>query len=207
MRMRAQFPTTKGGMQNGKVSRNVYTMHARFCTFGADAHAQSMLISKVSASELSRKFIKSALLVGVAVWVVLLLTQPRTRVASFVPERSSRFSQDEFSSFPFRQKVSPQFLKQREEGGGRRAVSFILLGLLLSPPCVKGATRKFSLEKEERKVGEDAKKTKMSLASVGGSYKTGFIARVGFPSSPSPSPSLLLSFLISAAPSVLTLTA
>ncbi len=34
------------------------------CTFGADLYAQSMLISKLSASELSRKFIKSALLVG-----------------------------------------------------------------------------------------------------------------------------------------------
>ena len=31
-----------------------------FCTFGADVYAQSALINKISASELSRKFIKSA---------------------------------------------------------------------------------------------------------------------------------------------------
>ncbi len=48
-----------------KLSRNMYTLHARFFrTFGADLHAPSVLISKISASELSRKFIKSALLVG-----------------------------------------------------------------------------------------------------------------------------------------------
>ena len=34
------------------------------CTFGADLHAQSVLIDRISASEFSRKFIKSALLVG-----------------------------------------------------------------------------------------------------------------------------------------------
>ena len=31
---------------------------------GTDLHAQSVLVNKISASELSRKFIKSALLVG-----------------------------------------------------------------------------------------------------------------------------------------------
>ncbi len=36
----------------------------RFCTLGADLHAQSVLSSKISASELSRKSIKGALLVG-----------------------------------------------------------------------------------------------------------------------------------------------
>ncbi len=36
----------------------------RFCTFGADLYSQSVLINKISASELSRKLIKSALLVG-----------------------------------------------------------------------------------------------------------------------------------------------
>ena len=40
------------------------TLHTRFCTFGADLHAQSVIIKKISASELRRKFIKSALLVG-----------------------------------------------------------------------------------------------------------------------------------------------
>ncbi len=44
----------------------MYTLHARFCTLGADLHAQSVLIDKLSASELSRKFIKSALWVGLA---------------------------------------------------------------------------------------------------------------------------------------------
>ena len=33
-------------------------MHSHFCTFGADLHAQSVLVNKISASELSRKFIK-----------------------------------------------------------------------------------------------------------------------------------------------------
>ena len=35
-----------------------------FCTLGAELCAQPALISKISASELGRKFIKSALLVG-----------------------------------------------------------------------------------------------------------------------------------------------
>ena len=39
-------------------------LNARFCTFGADLHAQSVLVDKISASELSRMFIKSVLLVG-----------------------------------------------------------------------------------------------------------------------------------------------
>ncbi len=47
-----------------KLSWSIYTLHARFGTFGADVYAQSVLIDKISASELTRKFIKSALLVG-----------------------------------------------------------------------------------------------------------------------------------------------
>ena len=35
-----------------------------FAHFGADLHARSVLINKISASELRRKLIKSALLVG-----------------------------------------------------------------------------------------------------------------------------------------------
>ena len=35
-------------------------MHV-FASFGADLHAQSMLINKISASELGRKFVKSGL--------------------------------------------------------------------------------------------------------------------------------------------------
>ena len=42
----------------------MYTLHTLFCMFGADLCAQSVLLNKISASELSRKFIKSALLVG-----------------------------------------------------------------------------------------------------------------------------------------------
>ncbi len=41
-----------------------YTLHTRFCTLGANLHAQSVTIDKISALELSRKFIKGALLVG-----------------------------------------------------------------------------------------------------------------------------------------------
>ncbi len=36
----------------------------RFCLFGVDLYAQSLLSKKISASEFSRKFIKSALLAG-----------------------------------------------------------------------------------------------------------------------------------------------
>ncbi len=61
------YPTTNGGMQNGS-SVGIYT-HCKyvFCTFGTDSYAQSVLINKISASDLSRKLIKSALLVGQAV--------------------------------------------------------------------------------------------------------------------------------------------
>ncbi len=49
-----------------KLSRNVHKLRTRFFfyTFGADLYAQSVLIDKASASELRRRFIKSALLVG-----------------------------------------------------------------------------------------------------------------------------------------------
>ena len=49
-----------------KLSRSEYAhvAHTFFCTLGADLYAQSVLINKISASELSRKLIKSALLVG-----------------------------------------------------------------------------------------------------------------------------------------------
>ena len=40
---------------------NAYTF---FCTFGADLYAQSVFINKISALELSWKFIKGALMVG-----------------------------------------------------------------------------------------------------------------------------------------------
>ncbi len=41
-----------------------YALHACFCMLGADSHAQSVLSNKIPASELRRKFAKSALLVG-----------------------------------------------------------------------------------------------------------------------------------------------
>ncbi len=42
----------------------MYTLHPHFCTFGINLCAQAVLINKISASEISSKFIKSALLVG-----------------------------------------------------------------------------------------------------------------------------------------------
>ena len=47
-----------------KLSWNTYILRTHFHTFCTDLYAQLVLISKISASELSRKFIKSALLVG-----------------------------------------------------------------------------------------------------------------------------------------------
>ena len=38
-------------------------MHV-FCTFGSDLHAQSVLSNKISASDPSRKFVKSECVVG-----------------------------------------------------------------------------------------------------------------------------------------------
>ena len=43
----------------------MYTLHARFCTLGSDLYAQSVISNKITASELRRKFINSALLVGI----------------------------------------------------------------------------------------------------------------------------------------------
>ncbi len=40
------YPTTNGGMQKWKLSRNMYTLHTRFRTFGIDLHAQSVLIKQ-----------------------------------------------------------------------------------------------------------------------------------------------------------------
>ncbi len=61
---RAVFPNHQRWYAKWKLSRNIYTSHTRFCTFGTDLYAQSVIINNISASELSRKFIKSALLVG-----------------------------------------------------------------------------------------------------------------------------------------------
>ncbi len=51
-------------MQNGSSVRiRTHCIHV-FACFGIDLHAQSVLINQISASELRRKFTKSALLVG-----------------------------------------------------------------------------------------------------------------------------------------------
>ncbi len=63
-REREEEPNHQRWYAKRKLSWNTYTLHACFCIFGADLHAQSVLVNKISASELSRKFIKSALFVG-----------------------------------------------------------------------------------------------------------------------------------------------
>ncbi len=57
-----------------KFISNIYRMHTHLCMFGVDLYAQSVLSNKISASELSRKFIKSALLVGRLVILQLVLS-------------------------------------------------------------------------------------------------------------------------------------
>ena len=57
-------PTTNGGMQHGNsVAIRTRCMHVSART-EAISHAQSVLIDEISASELRRKFVRSALLVG-----------------------------------------------------------------------------------------------------------------------------------------------
>ena len=55
-----------------KLSWNSYSTHCMhvFCTFGTNLYTQSVLINKISASELSQKFIKRALLVGYTQYAV-----------------------------------------------------------------------------------------------------------------------------------------
>ena len=58
-------PTSNGGMQNGSsVGICTRCTNVFFARLGADLHAQSVIIKKIFASELCRKFIKSVLLVG-----------------------------------------------------------------------------------------------------------------------------------------------
>ena len=58
------YPTTNGGMQNeSSVGICTCCIHA-FALLGTDLYAQSVLINKIYASELSQKFVKSALLIG-----------------------------------------------------------------------------------------------------------------------------------------------
>ncbi len=56
------YPTTK--QWHAKMEAQSEFVRTRYRTFGADLYAQSVLINKISGSELSRKFTKSALLVG-----------------------------------------------------------------------------------------------------------------------------------------------
>ncbi len=66
-------PTSKGGMQNGICTRYITC----FCTIGADLYymyvhtyaSSRCLLTKISASELGRKFVKSAF---VGCWVLRL---------------------------------------------------------------------------------------------------------------------------------------
>ena len=58
-----------------KLSWNILYEHTSFCTFGADFHAQPVLNNKISASELSEKFIKSTLLVGYSFFISHLFLQ------------------------------------------------------------------------------------------------------------------------------------
>ena len=60
---------TNGGTQSGSSAGIRTSCVIRFfARFGADLNAQSVLGNDVSASELRRKFIKSVLSVGRAVW-------------------------------------------------------------------------------------------------------------------------------------------
>ena len=59
-----QAPNHQRWYAKWKLRWNAYASHTRFCTFGADLHAQSVPINEISASDLSRKFIATALLAG-----------------------------------------------------------------------------------------------------------------------------------------------
>ncbi len=60
------YPTTNGGYakMEGQLEYIYLQIAYTFCTFGADLYPQSVLINKISESDFSRRFIKSALLVG-----------------------------------------------------------------------------------------------------------------------------------------------
>ena len=73
MRKQQIFPNHQRWYAKWKLSWNIYTMHTCFCTFDANWYAQLVLINKISASELSRKFIKECV-VG---WVLFLYRENR----------------------------------------------------------------------------------------------------------------------------------
>ena len=62
---RSTQPPTAIGKSGSLFGIHTHCMRV-FCTLSADLYAQSVLIDEISVSELSRKFIKSALLVGKA---------------------------------------------------------------------------------------------------------------------------------------------
>ena len=66
-RIYASYPTTNGGMRNGRSVG--YTLHAHFCTLGADWYAQSALSNKICASELSLLRVRSWLGTYLCGWV------------------------------------------------------------------------------------------------------------------------------------------
>ena len=68
------YPTTNVGMQKWKLGRNVYTLRTRFLhAFAPTCVLSRKLSNKISAAELSRKLIKSALLVGWYLYLLLVL--------------------------------------------------------------------------------------------------------------------------------------
>ncbi len=72
------IPTTNGGMQNGSsVGIHTQCIHV-FARLTPNLSARPVLINKISASELSRKFIKSAL----SVWQDFSLQSPVEEIAS-----------------------------------------------------------------------------------------------------------------------------
>ncbi len=59
------YPTSNGDMQNGSSVRICTCFVHVFARLALDLYTHSAISNKISASELTRKFIKSALLVGV----------------------------------------------------------------------------------------------------------------------------------------------
>ncbi len=66
------------------VGYNFVHIAYMFCMFSADLYAQLALISKFSALELSRKFIKGPLLVGYVQWVSAIPSKNDTVKSSTV---------------------------------------------------------------------------------------------------------------------------
>ena len=134
------YPTTNGGTQNGS-SVGTYTRRCLhiFRTFGTDLHAQSVLINKISASELRRKFIKGPLLVGYAIPGTMCTTCKQFLYSLLVRNRIGQVIFFPFSLFllltPFPLCLSMS--SHERHGGGKEE----------GPPSTHTRTR----EKNERK--------------------------------------------------------